>query len=122
MATIVSTFLGIQAQFKVFHWQTGSYAKHKAFDSIYGEFDGLIDGFMETYMGKYGRVALEGEEDSIQLSNIGEVNMGTYLETLTEFLLSFNNKLNEQRDSDLLNIRDEMLGELNKLKYLLTLK
>jgi len=122
MATLVSTFLGIQAQFKVFHWQTGSYAKHKAFDSIYGEFDGLIDGFMETYMGKYGRVALEGEEDSIQLSNIGEVNMGTYLETLTEFLLSFNNKLNEQRDSDLLNIRDEMLGELNKLKYLLTLK
>lgn len=122
MATIVSTFLGIQAQFKVFHWQTSSYAKHQAFGSIYEEFDGLTDRFMEIYMGKYGRIALEGEEDSIQLSNIGEVNMGTYLETLTEFLLSFNNKLNEQRDSDLLNLRDEMLGELNKLKYLLTLK
>jgi hypothetical protein len=25
-------------------------------------------------------------------------------------------------DSDLLNIRDEMLAEINKLKYLLTLK
>ena len=122
MATITSTFLGIQAQFKVFHWQTGSYAKHQAFGSIYEEFDGLTDSFMEIYMGKYGRIALEGEEDSIQLSNIGEVNMGTYLETLTEFLLSFNNKLNEQRDSDLLNLRDEMLGALNKLKYLLTLK
>jgi hypothetical protein len=29
--------------------------------------------------------------------------------------------LNE-RDTDLLNIRDEMVGELNKLKYLLSLK
>jgi hypothetical protein len=30
--------------------------------------------------------------------------------------------LNPQEDSDLLNIRDEMLGEFNKLKYLITLK
>jgi hypothetical protein len=27
----------------------------------------------------------------------------------------------EESDTDLLNLRDEMLGELNKLKYLLTL-
>lgn len=122
MATIMSTFLGIQSQFKVFHWQTGSYSKHKAFDGIYEAFNGLVDEFMEVYMGKYGRVTLEGEADSIQLSNIGEVNLGEYLETLTDFLLSFNNKLNDARDSDLLNVRDEMLGEVNKLKYLLTLK
>jgi hypothetical protein len=28
----------------------------------------------------------------------------------------------EESDTDLLNIRDEMLAELNKLKYLLTLE
>ena len=28
----------------------------------------------------------------------------------------------ETTDTDLLNIRDEMLGEINKTKYLLTLK
>jgi len=121
MATAMSTFLGIQAQFKVLHWQTGSYAKHKAFYGIYEAFDGLIDSFMETYMGKYGRVAVE-EDDIINLMNIGEVNMGEYLDTLTQFLLSFNNKLDDHKDTDLLNIRDEMLAEINKLKYLLTLK
>jgi hypothetical protein len=122
MATLTSTFLGIQAQFKVLHWQTGSYSKHKAFDGIYESFDGLIDSFMEIYMGKYGRPVLEGESDSIILSNIGEMNTGEFLETITTFLLSFNNQLNDHKDSDLLNIRDEMLAEINKLKYLLTLK
>jgi hypothetical protein len=122
MATIMSVFLGIQSQFKVFHWQTQSYAKHKAYGDIYDTFSDLSDEFMEVYMGKYDRVALEGEADSIQLSNIGELNPDEFIETVIEFLLSLNNQLNENRDSDLLNIRDEMLAATNKLKYLLTLK
>ncbi len=118
----MSVFLGIQSQFKVFHWQTQSYAKHKAYGDIYDTFSDLSDEFMEVYMGKYDRVALEGESDSIQLSNIGELNPDEFIETVIEFLLSLNNQLNDSRDSDLLNIRDEMLAATNKLKYLLTLK
>jgi hypothetical protein len=37
-------------------------------------------------------------------------------------LISFSDVLDDVQDTDLLNIRDEMLGEFNKLKYLLTLK
>jgi len=37
------------------------------------------------------------------------------------FLLSFSQLYNPETDSDLLNIRDEMLAEMNRLKYLLTL-
>lgn len=122
MATIMSTFLGIQSQFKVLHWQTQTYSKHIAYGGIYETLDGLVDEFMETYMGKYGRIALEGEKDAIILSNIGEMKIEDFLETLTGFLLSFNNQLDDHKDSDLLNIRDEMLGAVNKLKYLLTLK
>jgi len=36
-------------------------------------------------------------------------------------LISLNDMLDKVQDSDLLNIRDEMLGSLNQLKYLLTL-
>lgn len=122
MTSLMSTFLGIQSQFKVFHWQTQSYAKHIAYGGIYDTLSELSDEFMETYMGKYGRVALEGEQDAILLGNIGEVNIEEFLGTITEFLLSLNHKLDSNRDSDLLNIRDEMLGAINKLKYLLTLK
>lgn len=122
MATIMSTFLGIQSQFKVLHWQTQAYSKHNAYGFIYDKFNDLTDEFMETYMGKYGRIALEGDNDAIILNNIGEMKIDEFLETLTNFLLSFNNQLDNHKDSDLLNLRDEMLGAVNKLKYLLTLK
>jgi hypothetical protein len=119
---MMSTFLGIQNQFKVFHWQTQSYSKHIAYGGIYDSLSDLSDTFMEVYMGKYGRVALEGETDAILLGNIGEVNIEEFLETICEFLLSFNHSLDSNKDSDLLNIRDEMLSAINQLKYLLTLK
>ena len=122
MASIVSTFLGVQSQFKVLHWQTQSYSKHNAYGGAYDSFSDLSDKFMEVYMGKYGRVALDGENDAIQLSNIGEMNVDEFVDTVVEFLCSLTNQLNDKRDSDLLNIRDEMLAEVNKLKYLLTLK
>jgi hypothetical protein len=45
--------------------------------------------------------------------------------TLTDsyivFLIGLNDILDKVQDSDLLNIRDEILGSLNQLKYLLTL-
>lgn len=122
MTSLMSTFLGIQSQFKVFHWQTQSYSKHIAYGAIYDTLGDLSDQFIEVYMGKYGRLALEGEADSILLGNIGEINIEDFLETICEFLLSLNNKLDNSRDSDLLNLRDEMLAAVNKLKYLLTLK
>jgi hypothetical protein len=122
MTSIMATFLGIQSQFKVFHWQTQSYSKHQAYGGIYDTLNTLSDEFIEIYMGKYGRLALEGEADAILLGNIGEVNIEEFLETIIEFLLSLNHKLDSNKDSDLLNLRDEMLAAINKLKYLLTLK
>lgn len=122
MTSIMATFLGIQSQFKVFHWQTQSYSKHQAYGGIYDTLNTLSDEFIEIYMGKYGRLVLEGEADAILLGNIGEVNIEEFLETIIEFLLSLNHKLDGNKDSDLLNLRDEMLAAINKLKYLLTLK
>jgi hypothetical protein len=41
--------------------------------------------------------------------------------TVRESLVQMSEQL-DPSDTDLLNIRDEMLGELNKLSYLLTLE
>ena len=53
---LITPFLKIQQQLRIFHWQTESYAQHKAFGKAYEEFDDLIDTFVETYIGKYGKV------------------------------------------------------------------
>ena len=72
-------------------------------------------------MGKYGRVIIE-QDDSINLVNIGEMDQDEFLGVICEFLLSLDNQLDSNKDTDLLNLRDEMLAEINKLKYLLTLQ
>jgi hypothetical protein len=49
---LISPFLKIQQQLRIFHWQTESYAQHKAFGKAYEALDGLIDDFVEVYMGQ----------------------------------------------------------------------
>jgi DNA-binding ferritin-like protein len=122
MTSLMSTFLGIQSQFKVFHWQTQSYSKHQAYGGIYDTLSDLSDEFMETYMGKYGRVEFNGGEGSITLKNTDTLELNNFLNSNIDWLKSLNEKLKSDKDSDLLNLRDEMMGEINKLKYLLTLK
>ena len=58
---LITNFLSIQSQLKVLHWQTKSYAEHKAFGKLYDALDGLFDTFIEVYMGKYGTILAKEE-------------------------------------------------------------
>jgi DNA-binding ferritin-like protein len=117
----VNLFLGLQAQLKVLHWQTKGYARHKALGETYDNLEDLIDTFVEEAMGKYGRFVLDDETNTIQLANLKELKPEAMADTVIEALNQFSSQYDET-DTNLLNIRDEMLGLLNKLKYLLTLE
>jgi DNA-binding ferritin-like protein len=119
---LIIQFFTLQHQIKVLHWQTKSYARHKAYDDVYSSLGELIDNFVEIYMGKYGRVEFSGGEGSITLKNTDSLQLNNFLKDNIDWLKSLNEKLKSDNDSDLLNLRDEMMGEINKLRYLLTLK
>jgi len=119
---LILKFVGMQQQFRILHWQTKSYAKHNAYGSIYESLDSFIDEFIEIYMGKYGRVSFNSGEGNIILKNTDSLDLNSFIKENISWLKSLNQKLNEENDSDLLNIRDEVMGSLNKLRYLLTLK
>jgi hypothetical protein len=121
LASNINLFLGIQNQIRINHWQTKSYARHQAFGGFYSTLDGLIDTFVETAMGKYGRFTLDDETKNIELKNLSELDLKSMIKTLRDALVQMSDSL-DPIDTDLLNIRDEMLGELNKLSYLLTLE
>lgn len=116
--SFIPSFIKIQNQLRIFHWQTRSYAQHKAFGEAYDSLGDLFDDFIEIFMGKYG--TMQGDITyKIELTSYS----GDYLESINNFILFFE-KLSEEldpKDTDLLNLRDEMLAVLNKLKYLLTL-
>jgi DNA-binding ferritin-like protein len=117
----INLFLGLQAQLRIFHWQTKGYARHNAFGVTYDTLEDLIDTFVEEAMGKYGRFILDDETNTIQLANLKELKPEAMLDTIISALNQFSEQFDES-DTNLLNVRDEMLGAINKLKYLLTLE
>jgi hypothetical protein len=118
----INFFFQTQLQLKVLHWQTKGYARHQAFGDAYGSLDGLIDEFVEVCMGKHGRFILQEENKTIQLENLPEVSIVDFLQNTKSKLISISKELSPESDTDLLNIRDEMLATVNKLAYLLTLE
>lgn len=121
MEQVIHNLIKLQNQFRILHWQTKSFAQHKALGNAYDDLDGSIDKLVETHQGKYGRIVFS-EPFSIELSNFDDIDIVSVLDEVTEYLTtSFNEEVDSVTDSDCLNIRDEILGDLNKLKYLLTL-
>jgi DNA-binding ferritin-like protein len=117
----VNLLLGVHAQLKIFHWQTKGYARHNAFAQTRDDLENLMDSFVEEAMGKYGRFTLDEETKTIELFNLTDVKPVEMVETICQSFIEFTNDL-DPVDTNLLNIRDEMLGLFQKLKYLLTLE
>ena len=115
---IVTQLLTIRNQVKLYHWQTGSFARHKATDDLTAVLDTNIDAFVESYMGRYGRPKVSG---SIRLHNFSESAARTFVAKQTKYLSVDLPKKIKSTDTDLLNLRDTILGDLNKVLYLFTL-
>ena len=118
---IILKLVQIQGQFRFMHWQTTGDAKHRAYGKAYDKLGGFIDDFVEAMMGKYGRPEFESEF-SLMFQDLSSLSIQNFLDGITDFLVSFTEQLDPKYDTDLLNLRDEMLAAINKLKYLLTLK
>jgi hypothetical protein len=110
---------------KLYHWKTMKHSEHKATDDLYSELNDKIDEFVEVLMGKDGkRIHLSGKK-SIKLDDLNNLSaLKKYIENTKKYLINMTNSKNigTPENSDLLNIRDEILGILNKFTYLLTLK
>ena len=117
---IVKVFLEMLNMVKLYHWKTHSYAQHKATDDLYAKLNEQIDHFVEILLGKdESRIkTIEKKIDLVDFKKVGDFKSRIY--DYREFLIDLNMYFDTRRDSDLLNIRDEMLGTINQFLYLLT--
>jgi DNA-binding ferritin-like protein len=116
---IFAIFFELQINIKTFHWLTKSYPKHKATDKLYDSLSDNIDKFIEVYIGKYNRPIIKNESIAFKHMNDTE-----FIEYLKKYIVFFrDNLLNyiKSSDTDLLNIRDEIVGDMNQTLYLFTL-
>jgi hypothetical protein len=118
---IVTTFLQMLNTVKLYHWTTTNYAQHKATDELYANLNANIDTFVEIMLGKTGsRVNLTGQH-TLPLSDYSNLHDFTKeINKYKEFLIHIN--INATNNSDLLNVRDEILANLNQFTYLLSFK
>ena len=117
----VNFFFNMREQIKLYHWQTHSFAQHKATDELLDNLDKTIDEYVETYMGKYGRPRVGTRNHSIRLHNMNQTSILRFIKDCAKHLEGALVKGLKSNDTDLINLRDEMLGDLHKVLYLFTL-
>jgi len=119
--TDINFFFSMREQIKLYHWQTHSFARHKATDDVIKALDETIDTYVETYMGKYGRPKMTASTNTVRIQNMTEKTAARFIGSCITYLEGPLVKRLKPADTDLVNLRDEMLAELNKLQYLFTL-
>lgn len=115
-------FLQLRNQIKLYHWQTRVYSRHIATDKTLENLDTAIDTYVEVYIGKYGRPKVSGKNASITLHNLSEAGATRLIIAAVKYLQGPLTKTLKPIDTDLMNVRDEIVADLNQLLYLFTLK
>lgn len=120
--TVFRNILKNMSQAKLLHWQTPKYSQHKALDELFESLVDLGDELAESIMGKYGRPRLSGENLSIDLFNYDN-NLSSFMDHLYScYKEDCRSLFDEKRDTELINLIDEILSMIDKIKYLLTLE
>ena len=119
-SSIVRIFIEMLNVVKLYHWKTRSFAQHKATDELYASLNEHIDKFVEVLLGK--------DDSRIHMMNhrvrlIDPESKSSFKARIYEFrafLVDMNMYFDPKRDTDILNIRDEILGDINQFLYLMT--
>ena len=112
---IVATMTEMGVVVKLHHWRTHSYSVHKATDNLHESLSEQVDSFVEKLLGsKHTR------------ANLTQLRMRSFntlpaLKHRIEFYKQYLKHMPASLGTDLLNIRDELLGSLNQFSYMLTL-
>jgi hypothetical protein len=132
IADHILCFLELLNTIKIYHWSTLSYSTHKATDELHTTLSKLVDSFIEIYIGHCARRGKGG--DGVPVFNFKSDKAASIefcecktpeafckvLDDNIVHLERLNNKLSKY--TDLVNIRDEIVGALAQALYLLRLE
>lgn len=120
-ADIVNLMMTLRDQIKLYHWQTMNYPRHIATNDLVAKLDTNIDQFVEVYIGRYGRPKLTGKNATIHLRNHSDKEAQKMIQEIVGWLETELPKKLKKTDTELFNIRDTILQDLNQTLYLFTL-
>jgi DNA-binding ferritin-like protein len=118
---IVKVFIDMLTMIKIYHWNTRSYAQHKATDELYDRLGSNVDKFIEVLLGKQ-EDRFSHLSTTIPLATTKPKEFKHRLYWFRDYLVHLNRVFRSAEHSDLLSIRDDILADLNQFLYLMTLK
>ena len=114
-------FMEMLNTIKIYHWSTLSYPTHKATDKLHEKMSELVDSFIEKYIAITGTPLFHKQSIPFyECKSLEEYRKK--LQDYKRFLVSFNENVLHKEATELLSIRDEMLGEIDQALYLLRLE
>jgi len=118
---IVPFFLEMLNVIKLFHWNTHSYSQHKATDELHERLGDHIDKIVEVLLGKEN-TRIHQVEKHIRLYDFkSTADFKDRVFLYRQWLMDLDQLFSDKKDADLLNIRDEMVADINQFLYLLSL-
>jgi hypothetical protein len=119
---IVKTFLEMLNVIKLYHWKTHSHPEHISTDSLHEKLQAHVDKFVEVYLGKDGSRINKWNKNMKAKQYEKSKDFKRRMYEYRDYVISLKSCFSNEKDSDLSNIIDEILADLNQFLYLLTLK
>jgi len=120
MDHIINQFIKLRNQIKLYHWKTSLYPRHVSSDTFLKKFDKHIDKFIETMSG--GRDIKPVDGFNVKFEKLNDKNVFDYVNIFKEWLMEKLPTCLYEYETDLLNLRDEILADVNRMLYLFRLK
>lgn len=118
---IALVFISLRNHIKIYHWSTKSYARHKASDKLLKQLNDQVDTFIEVMQGSRKKRIILPNAGNISLNNQSDSSIILMLTEFKKWLSLKLPTLLKSEETELLNIRDEMLASVNRTLYLFTL-
>jgi DNA-binding ferritin-like protein len=116
LETIAGKLTYFHEQLHLLHWQTKSYAQHKALGKIYEYVQDFKDDVVEKLMGYTGK-----RPGAIKLEQLTATDPNAVVTALMDFASNLKRYAESNSFHDIANLADALSGEAAKTKYLLTL-
>ena len=135
IADVILAMFQIQATLRVSHFLSEKKSDHETLDKFLKKFNKKMDKFIEVWMGKHEKFDL-GKNRQVNVYQITKDELFDYLDIVLEFLTGevvesnvyklskypLKNVMNNKKNVDLMSIRDDIVKNINRMKYRLRLE
>ena len=135
IADVILALFQIQATLRVSHFLSEKKSDHETLDKFLKKFNKKMDKFIEVWMGKHEKFDL-GKNSQVNIYQITKDELFAYLDIVLDFLTGdvvesnvyklskypLKNVMNNKKNVDLMSIRDDIVRNINRMKYRLRLE